>query len=64
MSKDIFVFKFQKTFSSSNVKSYYTFDSDYKSSSSVTSDINREFNGHSWIRTLSLIVHIDLERRV
>ena len=26
--------------------------------------INRDFNSHSWIRTLRLIVHIDLERRV
>ena len=26
--------------------------------------INRDFNSHSCIRTLSLIVHIDLERLV
>ena len=73
MSTDIFVFKCQKTFSSSNVKSYYTFDSDYKSSSSVTSDINRDFNGHScirtfefnsayWFRTPSLIVLVGFQR--
>ena len=30
----------------------------------VVIHINRDFNSHSWIRTLGLIVHIDLERQI